>query len=396
VKILFVQPEFNIGKRLPETPSRALLILATLAKQFGHQVQVRHLEIEDIDWSWKPDIVAVTVNTFQTRSAKEVVSAANYEKAKVIIGGPHAGYWRKSDGHVDKVVIGEGENQFLEFIGNSPFIKSIDDVPIPDYSLVDMSKFPGVSPVGAMPSMAIMASRGCPFECTFCNTPIFWGRKVRYRNPQSVVEEVELLHKIYGMQEIFFQDDTMNLNHKWAFEIFDGIVSRGLHKKMMFKIACRANDKLLTEEFLARAKKAGVWNIFYGIESGSQYMLDRMKKHLTVNEIRRAIKLTHKYNINSQCSFIVGMPGESLTTLRETDALIREIKPSWYGHCFACPFPGTELDKEVTEKGYKYEEDWDKYCYGSVYCRTDALNFAELQSFGGFSYGMVPDDIGVR
>lgn len=88
------------------------------------------------------------------------------------------------------------------------------------------------------------------------------------------MDEVELLHMQYGINEIFFQDDTFNLNHEWAFAIFNEIITRKLNKEMMFKIDCRVNEKLLTKEFLDLAYKAGVWNIFYGIESGSQ---DRRK-----------------------------------------------------------------------------------------------------------------------
>jgi len=387
MRILLVQPSFNTGKRLPETPSRALLILGTLAKRLGHDVKIVHLDIDEIDWSWKPKIVAITVNTFQVKQARVVAKLAKKRGAKVIIGGPHAIAWdNKTDGNVDKVVIGEGENAWLEFIGAAPDINDINDIPMPDYSLVNMGRFSGVEPVGAVPSLAIMASRGCPFNCTFCNTPLFWGKEVRYRNPQSVLDEVELLHNEYGIQEIFFQDDTFNLNHMWAFEILKGLISRGLESEMMFKIACRVNESMLTQEFLALARKAGVWNIFYGIESGSQHMLDRMKKGITVAEIKRAVAMTKEVGIKAQCSFIIGLPGESLATIQETEALIHEIKPSLYGHCYACPFPGTELDKEVTKKGHKRIMDYSEYCYGNVMCRTDMLDYNELESFRGFSY----------
>ena len=209
MRILLVQPYFNTGKRLPETPSRALLILGTLAKQNGHEVRIVHLDIEDIDWDWKPEIVGITVNTFQVKSARDVARTARNRNAKVIIGGPHAIAWdEKKDGRVDKIVIGEGENAWLEFIGESPYVKDINDVPIPDYELVDLERFTGVEPVGLRPSMAVMGSRGCPFRCTFCNTPLFWGREVRYRNPSLLVDEIAMLHEEYGINEIFFQDDT--------------------------------------------------------------------------------------------------------------------------------------------------------------------------------------------
>lgn len=384
MRILLVAPSFNTGKRLPETPSRALLILGTLAKQLGHEVKVIHQDIEEIPWDWRPEIVGITVNTFQVKNARLIASTARNRNAKVVIGGPHAGFWdAKADGNVNTVVVGQGETQWIKYLGGT--VPS-DDYTLsqPDYSLVPMDRFAGVEPIGAMPSMAIMASRGCPFQCTFCNTPLFWGRKVQYRDPQEVVDEVELLHKQYGVNEIFFQDDTMNLNHEWARAIFNEIIRRGLNKEMLFKIDCRVDEKLLTRDFLELAKKAGVWNIFYGIESGSQIMLDRMRKGITVAEIKRAIALTKEVGINSQCSFIVGLPGESLKTLADTNNLIQETKPSWFGWSYFCPFPGTEATKEAAERKYIRSTDYAEYCYGNVYSRTEYLDYRELEAFRGF------------
>lgn len=387
MRILLVQPSFNVGRRLPETPSRALLILGTLAKREGHEVKIIHQDIEEIDWKWRPEIVGITVNTFQVKHAREIVSVAKNRGAKVIIGGPHAIAWdRKIDGNPHEIVIGEGENTWLKFIGAEANIGEIDDIPMPDYSLVDITKFTGVEPVGAMSSAAIMASQGCPFSCTFCNTPIFWGKNVRYRNAVRVVEEVEHLHSQYGVNEIFFQDDTFNLNHEWAFAIFNDLIRRGLSREMMFKICCRVNEQLITKEFLELARQAGVWNIFYGVESGSQYMLDRMKKGVTVAEITRAIHMTTEAHIKSQASMVIGLPGESLRTLQESDTLLREAKPSWYGWCFFCPFPGTEARSEAEKASHIKDGDYAEYCYGNVYCRTDALDYRELQSFKGFTY----------
>lgn len=403
-RILLVAPSQNVGKTLPETPSRALLILGTLALQRGHEVKILHADLLDGHIAiadefalFKPDIIGITCNTFQVKSARIIVKEAKAFGSEVIIGGPHAIAWdggitlcskTRWIGHLPNgtiyKVIGEGENTFLNFIGETPNINSIDDIPIPNYDLVDLDRFCGIAPVGIMPAMAIMGSRGCPYNCSFCNTPIFWGKKIRYRNPQLVVDEVDLLHKQYGSNEIFFQDDTFNINHQWAYELFEEIIKRGLNRDMLFKIACRVNEKLITKEFLDLAYKAGVWNIFFGIESGSQEMLERMNKGITIAEIKRAVRLTHEAGIKTQCSFIVGMPGETLATLRETDKLIQEIKPTRSGWVVFCPFPGTEATKEVTAKGHKLDLDYAEYSYGKVIVRTDALDFNELEAFRGF------------
>lgn len=365
-----------------EVPSTALLILGSIAKAAGHTPKILHLDIDHVDLKrelkrFKPDIVGVTVNTFQVKSAREICKTIREvsKDIKIVVGGPHAPVW---DGESDKVVVGEGETEWCALLGGT-----VGEI---DYSLVDLSRFTGIGPqVGATPSACIMASRGCPSNCIFCNTPVFWGKKVRYRSPESVVDEVERLHKM-GMREVFFQDDTFNLNHKWAGEIFEGLIKKKLNKDMIFRITGRVNEKLVTKEYLDLAFKAGVWNIFYGIESGSQTMLDRMKKGITVAEIKRAVRMTHEAHITTTCSFIVGLPGESWRTLGETDKLIREIKPTRYGWCFACPFPMTEFEREVKAKGHVLQRDYADYAYGMLIIRTDELDYDQLAAFQGFSY----------
>jgi radical SAM superfamily enzyme YgiQ (UPF0313 family) len=387
MKILLVQPASNWHHPYCETPSIALLTLGTIARQFGHEVKIYHLDIDDIDLSaelktFHPEIMGITCNTFQVKSAREIARMVIKESfdSKIIIGGPHAVAWKDE---ADIIVKGEGENRWLEILGEKPF-DQIDDIPWPDYSLVDMSRFSGISPIGAIPSAAIMASRGCPGKCTFCDTPQFWGNKIRYRKPESVVNHISFLNKKYGMREVFIQDDTFNANQSWSLEIFARLISAGLHKKMVFRLACRANEKMVTDKFLNAAKRAGVWNIFYGIESGSQMMLDRMQKHITVEENKRAIRLTQEHGIQTQCSFIVGLPGETWQTIGETQTFIDETHPTKIGWGYACPFPGTEFDDEVTRKGHKLNLDYGRYVYGQLIVRTDELNYKDLESFKGF------------
>lgn len=375
MKILLVQPSLNWIAPPPEVASRALLILGTIAKEAGHEVKIihRHNGEPAIDEGWVPDILGITCNTFQVHDARNIAKNATqwWPECKVVVGGPHAIAW---DGP-GMGVIGPGEASWREILGAEPS----PEEPKIDYSLVDISKFYGVHPIGSWPGAAVMASRGCPNKCIFCNTPLFWGKKVQYRQPQNVVDEIAELHSIYGINEIFFQDDTFNLNHKWACEIFQRLIDTGLSAEMSFKLAGRVNEKLLTPDFLELAYRAGVWNIFYGIESGSQKMLDRMKKGITVEEAKRAIALTKEANIQVQCSFILGLPGETRHTIRDTLMFIKETEPHSYGWVPACPFPGTELDKQVTIKGHKLNVDYAEYGYGKLMCRTDELDYPYLE-----------------
>ena len=389
IKILLVQPELNQPIPWAQSPSTALLTLGTLAKQRGHEVKIFHTEIDgDVGKairSFKPDILGITCNTFQVRSARIIAKLGRNYGARVIIGGPHACVWEGKE----EVVVGEGENEWLKILGEEPNIKSMNDLPPLDYDLIDFSKFSGVLPVGAYPSTAIMASRGCPYECTFCNTPVFWGKKIRRRTPESVITEVKLLHEKYGMNELLFQDDTFNLDHKWAGEIFEGLIREKLSDEMLFRICCRVNERLITKEFLELASKAGVWNIFLGVESGSQEMLDRMHKGITIAEVLRAAKMAHEAHINTQCSFIVGMPGETRKTLQDTSELISRLSPTNYGWAKACPFPKTKFREEVIAKGHILDMDYSEYGYGITIVRTDKLSFEELQGFGGFKFDQI-------
>ncbi len=375
MRILLISPRNNFPLGYEECPSRALLILGTLAKQHGHDVKIVHQEIEPVDTTGA-DIVGISVNTFKVKHAKEIAGQC---KSKVVIGGPHAAYY---DGKADEIVVGPGENRWLEIIGAEPTIESLADVPIPDYSLIDFHKFSGVLPVGNTPSTAIMASRGCPGMCTFCNTPLFWGKKVQYSTVEQVLTEVQILHDHYGMREIFFQDDTFNINQDWAMGIFAEIEKRKLNRDMIFRIACRAS--FVKEEYLRAASQAGVWSVFYGIESGSQVMLDSMKKHTTVEQARNALLLTRECHIKSQASFIIGMPGESHATIRATGNFLNVARPDMTGVSFACPFPGTEFDRIVTEKGHKRNIVYEDYKYGRILVRTDALDYEFFENFKGF------------
>ena len=398
MKIILVQPNMNWDYPYGGSPSTALMMLGTIAKQKGHKVKILHLDVDEVSFTdelrnFKPDIVGITAGTFQVKSARKIASEARRAKSWVIIGGAHSAAWN-GDIEADEIVVGEGENRWLEILGEKPI--ELDDIPYPDYSMVDLNKFSGIGPmVGAVPSFCMMASRGCPNKCIFCNTPAYWGKRVRYRDPQNVVGEMEYLHKMYGAKEIFFQDDTFNLNHKWAFKVFEGIIKKGLNKKMIFRIACRVNEKLLTEEFLDLAIKAGCWNIFYGLESGSQFMLDNMKKGQTVAEIHKAVNLTREKKLQTACAFVVGLPGESWETLRKTGLMVQRLRmshmldnnPIRYGWTFACPFPNTELTKIVKEKGHILDIGYEEYRYGKLMCRTDKLDFSELRRFRGFQPG---------
>ncbi|NVM22030.1 MAG: radical SAM protein [Desulfobacterales bacterium] len=411
-RIILVNPSLNDPAVTDNLcPSGALVLMGTMAHNSGHNVKITHIGVDasmsqfsDLVGSFKPEIVGITMNTFQTRAAKQIskIVKEKNRKTQVVVGGPHPSALKSrifdTFPLVDVVVVGEGEHTFLELAEGKPLEKirgacyngkmneprplaeNLDYLPLPNLDLVDISKFTGVPPVGAYPSAYTMASRGCPFHCTFCSKSV-WENRVRYRKPGLVIEEIKWLHEKYRMREIFFQDDTFNLNREWAEELLNLIIDNKLNKEIVYKAPFRANEKLVDEGLLRLAKKAGFWLIFYGVESGNQGMLNGMKKGLTVGEIKRAFKLTHQVGLKTTASFIIGMPSETKETISDSVALWREIKPHDGDFSPAIPLPGTELEKTVIQKRHLLTQDYDEYSPKKVLVRTDTLTKEDLERY---------------
>ncbi|MBU0714505.1 MAG: B12-binding domain-containing radical SAM protein [Verrucomicrobia bacterium] len=404
-RVLLVSPEENDGKPYEHFPSGALILLGSLLRERGHTVRLVHMtadrigvdDLQAVVERFVPDLVGLTMNTYQTRSVREVSTALKRRNAAlpIMVGGPHASALRerifKFFPHIDYAVCGEGEQALLELLANVPpdripglcrpgqsqVVRSqppdLDFIPLPRLDLIELSRFPGADPHRAHPQMFVMASRGCPFQCTFCNKSVF-GHSVRFRRPELIVREVEWLHTEYGIREIFFQDDTFNLKRDWAEHVMQLIIDRKLNRKIAFTTSFRANRNLIDAELLRMAKAAGFWLIFYGVENGNQAMLDAMGKGLTLEEIRRAFRLTHEAGLETKASFMIGMPGETEDTVEESICLWRELDPLAAGVGPAIPFPGTEFDRMITANGHKLSEDFDLFSSEAVLIRTAQMD----------------------
>ena len=390
-KVLLVNPRYNFPVKTEMYPSGALLLLGTLAKNLGHDVELLHMvtdRLTDDDIAehvriYRIDVVAITVNTFQVKSAKRLISAIKQVSgARVVIGGAHPSSVgideaRREFPQADDIIIGEGEFPFLSILENRTITKpdDLEYVTHPDLSLVNhLSRFIGAYPLGRSPAMFLMASRGCPNQCTFCNRAIF-GNKVRYRSPENVLKELGYFAG-RGIKEVFIQDDTFNLNRAWYEEILQRIIAEGLHKRMSFRAPFRADCKLVDRKVLDLAKKAGFWLLFYGVENGNQGMLDRMHKRLSLEEVERAVRLSKEAGLKVETSFIIGLPGETVQTVSDTARFYRKLAPFWSGCGVAIPFPSTGIATEVREqiKDIPFED----YRPGKIYFRTDELDFDDI------------------
>jgi anaerobic magnesium-protoporphyrin IX monomethyl ester cyclase len=224
------------------------------------------------------------------------------------------------------------------------------------------------------PFAPIFTSRGCPYNCYFCNKLIF-GRNWRPRSAENVVAEIEELVTKYHVKEIDIADDAFNINLERAKKICDMIIE----KKWKLVIRCtngiRAN--FVDEEFLQKMKKAGCNYIAYGVESGNQDVLDKIPKGETLAEIERAFTLTRKAGIKTAAFIIFGLEGDTEKTMQDTiDFTIKRLKPNYASISIMTPYPGTKLYEKVKKEGrFVEKEDWVNFSHTNPRMLFEHPNF---------------------
>ena len=417
MRILLVSPARNYPMGTGQYPSGALLLLGAILKKESNVVKVVHMAADRVSIAdftsmlkdFNPDLVGFTVSTYQTKFTRILSNIVKTFDRKVVTvaGGLHPSALKSEFlvmfPDIDVVVYGEGEHAIVSMSKGVPLsrIKGIcyrdngivinplepmlqtaelNSLPMPDRTLINFKRYSGLFPVGRRPCMFIQSSRGCPWHCEFCSKSIY-GNTLRLRSPDNVMEEIEILHKDWGVREVHLSDDTFNANLDWAHNLLDRIITKGYNKKLVFRVALRVNEKILDRELLEHLKAAGVWFIYYGVENGNQGMLDRMGKGITITEIKRAFKLTREVGIRTEAFFIIGMPGETVQTIQDSYNLYREIKPWWGGFSKAMPFPGTPFTQEVKARGHLLCDNYDLFNPSDMMVRTDALTADELNKW---------------
>jgi anaerobic magnesium-protoporphyrin IX monomethyl ester cyclase len=234
-----------------------------------------------------------------------------------------------------------------------PVIEDLDSLPFPRWELFPMDIY-CENPIGAVNlnkwvdggaggrdvprSMNLTPSRGCAFKCTFCYHD-FMGAGFRHRRASNIFEEITALKEKYNVHYFHFTDDCFITNRKNVLDFCDILI----RENAGIEWGCAGRVNLMSEPLIARMREAGCILIGYGIESGSQKVLDLMKKQVTVEQAKNAIRITSKHMGWADCSFIVGMPGETIETIRETTDFCKELDLTPEVIFFATPYPGTEL-----------------------------------------------------
>lgn len=391
MKIALINPNYNGSLESKRTyVPLGLAYLAAMVKKSRHEIKVidaaafdlSNEELERELKKSKVDIVGTCAVTSLLEGGLNVCRIAKKLGIKTILGGIHATILPKETicfEEVDIIVIGEGEYTLIELLdsletkenlenvkgimfkrfdkkGKIKFIKTkprekikdLDKLPFPARELFPLKLYSSYgSLVRKVPSMHMMASRGCPNRCTFCASQNLWGGCVNVRSPKNIVDEIEHLIKNFGAKEIYLYDDTFNLNVKRSEEFCDEIIKRNI------KILLRVNARVypMTKQLLQKMKKAGVWCVLYGVESGNQKVLNDIKKGINLEQVKKAFKMTHEVGIRTLGFFMIGLPKDTSETIQDTLNFAIELNPDFANFTITTIFPGTEIYELAIKEG---------------------------------------------
>ncbi|MFA5147354.1 MAG: radical SAM protein [Candidatus Omnitrophota bacterium] len=332
----------------------------------------------------RPEYVGFTCYTADLNSLMQISRLIKGRiKTTIIAGGIHPTLKPEDilfDGSpVDVAAIGEGENTLYELVendtkggtldavagiayrkggvvvrtGERPYMKDLGELPMPAYDKIDMDFYstPQQSMVRHLflSGVRIFTARGCPYLCTFCANR---DQKVRYRPVKSVIEELAFLKREYDIDGFYINDDTFCMDRRRTFEFLDKFEERKLG--MVWGVETRAN--LLDEEMIVRLKKAGCIQVDIGVESGSQEMLDRVKKGIKVEDAVRTFDLCRRHKIRTFACFMVNMPGETERHIDASIALMKRIRSTVYGINITIPYIGTRIYEEYVKPPLRPDE----------------------------------------
>lgn len=370
-----------------ETPHFGLISLAAYIRKSFPGINIEIVEGTDIlrkIIKKQPDIIGFTADTLMYDRVRALAKEVrNKTKAPLIMGGIHMTAAPESfDSVFDLGVVGEGEKTFEEILqlfikNNGKFskdelknisglvffengqlvktakresIKDVDSLPFPARDLVPIKKYylrDQTNLFGVKREMTIMTSRGCPYRCVFCGSPVHWGG-VRFHSAEYVVNEIEYVVNEYGADGIMFWDDLFIAPEPRIMKMVELIKAKGLHKKVVFTGFARAN--LMNEKICAALAEINVKRLIFGLESGSEKILSYLKRSsVTMNDNRRAVELCRKYGITSSSGFIVGTSGETVEDLKDTYQFMRDYPLDNSQVYILTPYPGTEIWQKAIE-----------------------------------------------
>ncbi|MBP7089071.1 MAG: radical SAM protein [Candidatus Omnitrophica bacterium] len=341
--------------------------------------------------AYNPDLIVVETSTPSLNNDLAIAKSLKNTLAnlKIIFCGPHPSVYPsqilKDNKFIHYIMVGEYEYTLLELMDslekglnlNSVLglayrdsdnikvnrrrstINDLDGLPWPYRDRLTIYRYNDGFADLPLPNVQIWASRGCPYQCTFCLWPqvIYNEHKYRKRNPKNVVDEMEYLIKNFGFKAVYFDDDIFNAEKKQVLAICDEITRRNIK----IPWAIMGITSLMDKELLTELARAGLYAIKYGVESADSEILASCQKSIDLEKSKQIINITKQLGIKVHLAFCVGLPGETRNTVQKTVDFIHNIRPDSLQISLATPFPGTEYFNYSKKNNWLLSEDWDNF-----------------------------------
>jgi len=405
MRILLINPYYPIS----ETPSPPLGLAYLAAALAEADIEVKILDLVVFPYSramlqnvlekFQPQIAGLTAVTMTVDHAMGVIRDIKDLNPDIltIMGGPHVTFCApdtlKKHSELDIIVLGEGERTIVDlsraldtgrdwnrvkgivyrtdaeicYTAQREPIADLDELPDPARGLLPLGRYHALG----MP-ISLTTSRGCPFKCIFCVGRKMVGSKVRYRSPTRIVDEMEYLATL-NFHQINIADDLFTANHKHCLAVCDEMIKR----RLRLRWTSFARVDTVSEAVLTKMKTAGCSAVSFGIESGNPQILKTIQKGITREQVVAAVNMCRRTGVTPFASFILGLPGETPQTIRQTMDFGEQLKKLGllFGFHLLAPFPGTEIRENSDRYGIRIlTDDWSQYHANRAIVETPAVD----------------------
>jgi radical SAM superfamily enzyme YgiQ (UPF0313 family) len=378
----FIQEDAKEQEIMRPYPPLGLLYLSAFLEEnkFEHHLFDSTFSSEEKWLSFmqekQPDVIALYTNLMTKVKLlsliKKLKSDPNLANTKILMGGPDVTYnWENYLTHgADFLVIGEGEETFLEFcqtfygdkkyssipglaflnqeggmVKNQPRIKirNVDELPMPNRKRINLEDYLQVWQTHhGKRTVNVSTQRGCPYTCQWCSTAVY-GQSYRRRNPKLVVDEIEHLIEEYQIEAIWFVDDVFTVSHKWI----DAFVEEMQARNLKIDFECISRAERMNEDIIRKLKSVGCFRIWIGAESGSQRIIDLMDRKVEIKNVREMMQLTKKIGVETGTFIMLGYPTETKEDITQTIDYLKAANPDHFTITLAYPIKGTGLYEQI-------------------------------------------------
>ena len=393
----------SYGKGMEESwISHGLCSISAFAKKEGYSVELvdlrylkswRHFEKTIVQK--QPDVVGITMMSVDYKPAMKSIKIIKkvLPKTIIVVGGPHPTIMLKeieNEKNIDYIITGEGERSFAELLRNiekcqfSPRVirgvvpEDLDELPFVDRDLFKNLEYPLPVEGFDSPFVTTIAGRGCRYNCNYCQPAerIIFGKKVRRRSPENVIQELKILRDRYHFKSLMIHDDCITEDKPWVIEFCKLYKENGFNQP--FACQSRADIICRNEDMVQLMAETGLNIMFIGFESGNQRVLNFLRKGTKVEHNYRAAEICRKYGVKIWANYMMGIPTETKEEVMDTVRMIQTIKPTHYSPAFYTPHPGSDLFKYCEDHGLSLIKNHDSYRRNATEAKIKGVDYKFL------------------